>query len=517
MGQNKLIKNSLVIIFLTIIGKILAFIRDALIASKFGMSYATDIYMFSLGVVYLLTTISYGLTTTFIPIHSDYIENKNKEERNRFVNNVTNVTTLYTTVIIALGIVFAYFIVMLFAPGFKANPKVFSDSVYITRIMLLSLVFVSLQSVFTGVLQAHNEFFEPSAMATVSNVVYIFYLVFFAKQFGIVGFAWATVLAFLAQFIINVPKYKKLGYGYRPILDLKDESLRRLIKLMIPVIISTSTAQLSLFANRFFATTIYEGAVSALDFSNKLNALVYEVFAVAISMVVYPSLSSYIAQDNKREYKNALIKAVNIILLIMVPAAVAMAILRVPIISIIFKRGAFDNNAVMITGSALLFYCPAMIAYGVRDLINKAFYSIKDTKTPMINSLIGVVINIVLNFILVKYMKVAGLTFATSISAIITTIILIFILSRRINGLDIKSIYTTFAKILAASAFMGIGIYFINNIAIRYIGDTLKTNILILAASAIIGGGIYFVAINAFNIKEFKDLTSMAKKKLFKH
>lgn len=516
MTQNKLIKNSLIIIILTIIGKILAFVRDALIASKFGMSYATDIYMFSLGVVYLLTTISYGLTTTFIPIHSDFIEKKDKEERNRFVNNVTNVTTIYTTVIIVIGIVFAYFIVMIFAPGFKANPKVFSDSVYITRIMLLSLVFVSLQSVFTGVLQAHNEFFEPSAMATISNIVYIFYLVFFAKQFGIVGFAWATVLAFFAQFAINVPKYKMLGYGYRPVLDFKDESLKRLIILMIPVIISTSTAQLSLFANRFFATTIYEGAVSALDFANKLNSLVYEVFAVAISMVVYPSLSSFIAKDNKLEYKKSLIRAVNIILLIMVPAAVAMAILRVPIISIIFKRGAFDNNAVMITGSALLFYCPAMIAYGVRDLLNKAFYSIKDTKTPMVNSLIGVVINIVLNYILVRFMHVAGLTLATSISAIVTTLALIHILNRKINGLDIKSMCVTFAKILSASAFMGIFIWFINNIIIRYLGDTLKTNILIVAVSAVLGGTIYLVAISIFNVKEFKDLTSMARRKLLK-
>lgn len=516
MQNNKLLKNSVIIMVLIIIGKVLAFVRDALIASKFGVSYATDIYMFSLGIVYLLTTISYGLTTTFIPIHTEYVESGSKEEANRFTNNVLNVSMIFTTVLIFVGVICAYYIVYLFAPGFKNTIYVFNTSVSITRIMLLSLIFMSIQSVITGVLQAHKQFYEPSAMALFSNIVFIAYLVFLASKYGIVGFAWATVVGFLTQLLINLPKYKKLGYKYKPVINFKDPSLRRLFILMIPVIVSTSTAQLSLFINRFFASTIFEGAVSALDFSNKLNSLVYEVFAVAISMVIYPVLSSFVVQNNTEEYKRSLTKAVNIISLVMVPAAVAMGVLRIPIINIIFRRGAFDERAVALTASAFLFYCPAMVAYGLRDVLNKAFYSLQDTRTPMFNSLFGVGINIVLNIVLIKSMKVSGLTFASTISAIITTIILIASLNKRMKDIGVKGMLKSFSKITFAALIMGLCIFVFNNYILYKIGNSFKGSILSVLFCFISGLSIYIASIHILGIEEYKFILKLIKGKFNK-
>jgi len=517
MQSNKLVKNSIVIMGLIIIGKVLAFVRDALIAAKFGVGYATDIYMFSLGIVYLLTTISYGLTTTFIPIHTEFIETNSKEKANKFSNNVLNVSMIFTSILIFIGAICSYYIVYIFAPGFKNNIIVFNTSVSVTRIMLVSLIFMSIQSVITGVLQAHKQFYEPSAMALFSNIVYIAYLVFLASKYGIIGFAFANVVGFLVQLLINLPKYRKLGYGYKPFINIKDPALKRLFILMIPVIISTSTAQLSLFINRFFATTIYEGAVSALDFSNKLNSLVYEVFAVAISTAIYPVLSSFAVNNNKNEFKRSLIKALNMIALIMIPAAVAMAVLRFPIISIIFKRGAFDEKAVDLTASAFLFYSPAMIAYGLRDVLNKAFYSVQDTKTPMYNSLFGVFINIILNIVLVKNMKVAGLTFASTVSAIITTIILIVSLNRKMKGIGVRSMLKSFSKITIASLLMGVCIFFINNSVLDKLGSNFKGSIVSLMLCFITGLIIYLIAIYLFGIEEYAYILNTFKKKLKKH
>lgn len=517
MQSNKLVKNSIIIMGLIIIGKILAFVRDALIAAKFGVSYATDIYMFSLGIVYLLTTISYGLTTSFIPIHTEFIEGKSREEANKFSNNVLNVSMIFTAILIFIGTICAYYIVYLFAPGFKSNIIIFNTSVDVTRIMLISLIFMSIQSVVTGVLQAHNQFYEPSAMALFSNIVFITYLVFLAGKYGIIGFAFATVVGFFVQLVINLPKYRKLGYRYKPFVNLKDPALRKLFILMIPVIISTSTAQLSLFINRFFATTIYEGAVSALDFSNKLNSLVYEVFAVAISTVIYPVLSSFALQDSKKEYKRSLLKALNIIALIMIPAAVAMAVLRVPIISVIFKRGAFGEKAVALTASAFLFYSPAMIAYGLRDVLNKAFYSIQDTKTPMYNSLFGVLLNIILNILLVKNMKVAGLTLSSTVSAIITTIILIVSLNKKMKGIGIKNMLISFSKITIASLIMGVCIFLVNNSILQKIGSGFKGSIISLLVCFAAGLIIYLISIYLFGIEEYTYIFNTFKRKLKKH
>lgn len=514
MRENKLLRSSLIVMGFVIIGKILAFVRDMLIASRFGATYNTDIYMFSIGLVYLLTGISYGVTTTFIPVQTDHIEKVRNDENNKFVNNVLNISLLFTLILTVFGIVFSSEIVRAFAPGFTSEPMVFQSSVRITRIMFLSLFFISAQSVLAGVLQAHKHFYVPAAMATCSNVIYIIYLVMFAGKFGITGFAWATVIGFFVQFAINVPEYKILGYKYSLYIDFRDKELQKMLLLMIPVIISTSTTQLNLFVNRYFATKVGEGAVSALDFSNKLNTMVDEVFATSISMVIYPVLSSLAAQENKEEYRKVLLKAVNSVLLIMVPAAVATAVLRYPLITVIFKRGAFDENAVKMTAGALLFYCPAMIANSTRGVLNKAFYSIKDTSTPMINSIIGIFVNALLSVFLVKYMKISGLTLSASISIIITTIFLIRDLNKASHNIEIGKIALSLGKIIIASSIMGFIIYFINNIILIKLGSSTKASLISLLASLIVGSFVYFSTVYLLKFEEYNYMVDLIKQKL---
>lgn len=512
MKQEKVLKSSIIVMLLIIIGKVLALIRDALIASKFGASYITDIYMFAMGIVYLLTTVSYALTTTFIPIHTEKVE-KNKD-KNGFANNVMTVWGILSIIFTVILIIVAKYIIYIFGHGFASDIGIFNQTVKITKIMLLSLIFLSLQSVITGVLQSHKQFLEPAAMAAASNIVFIVYLIFMADKYGIVGFAVATVVGFFVQFVINIPKYKKIGYKYEFRFNLKDRELKNMFVLMIPVIISTSMLQLNLFINRAFATNIFEGAVTSLDFANKINTLAYEVFAIGISMVVYPTLSAYAAQGKSSEYKNSLIKAVNVIFLIMVPASIAIAVLRLPLINIIFKRGAFDNDAAVITAQALLFYCPAMIAYGVRDILNKAFYSVKDTKTPMINSFLGILINILLNILLIKTMKVAGLALATSLSAVVVTIFMIINLNKKLHGLSLKKMFKSFIRISISALIMGIFVFIINKACLIAFTGEMKYSIFSIIFSFIGGSIVYFIAIFMLKVEEAVYFVNLLKGKV---
>ncbi len=513
MSEKKLIKSSVIVMILIILGKVLALVRDALIAAKFGATYITDIYNFALGMVYLLTTISYGLTTTFIPLYTEHLQKSTKKIRDKFVNNVINVSSIVTILLSVILIIFAKYIIYVFAHGFWSDPKVLSISVEITRIMIISLIFISLQSVITGVLQAHKEFYEPAAMAAISNIVYIVYLIFLTSKYGIKGFAVATVIGFFMQFVINVPKYIKLGYRYEEIVNFKDKEIHHMFKLMLPIIISTSVVQLNVFVNRSFATNIFFGAVTVLDYANKINTLAYEVFAIGIAMIVYPTLSELAAKENKTEYKKALGRAINIIMLIMVPAAMAIAVLREPLITVIFKRGAFNDEAAKLTASALLFYCPAMIAYGIRDILNKAFYSIKDTKTPMINSFIGIAINIGINIFIVKYMKVSGLTLATTISAIITTILMAWNLNKKLEGIELRKLTNGFFKILASSAIMGGIIFIINKASMYRFGPEMKGSLISLIVSFVIGMFVYFLSVYLFKVEEYNQIIDGLKKR----
>lgn len=504
MKSKKVVKSSLVVMSFVIIGKILAFIRDALIASKFGTSYNSDIYLFSIGLVYLLTSVSYGLTTTFIPIHAENLEKENFNKANKFVNNILTIYVLITFMVTIIGMVFTKYVIVAFAPGFTNNPVVFESSIHITRIMLLSLLFLSAQSVVTGVLQAHNEFYVPAAMATCSNIIYLIYLAFFAQRFGINGFAWATVVGFFVQLAINLPTYKRLGYKYRPVIDLKDKGLYVMTMLMIPVVISTSTTPLNLFVNRYFATNIGEGAVSALDYSNKLNTIVDEVFAMSISMVIYPLLSSCAAEDNIDQYKSILVKSLNTVLLVMIPAAMATAVLRYPLVTVIFKRGQFNNEALMVTAGALLYYTPAMVASGVRGILNKAYYSLKDTKTPMMNSFIGIFLNAVFSFTLMNKMKVAGLTLSVSIALIFTTLTLFYKLNVKLNDIGMRKIRNTFIKVCVASLAMGVVLYYTNRIVAGRYGVETVGSLISLIAGFISGTVVYMISIYFLNVEEFK-------------
>lgn len=507
-------KSSFIVMILIISGKVLALIRDSLIAAKFGATYIADIYNFSIGMVYLLTTVSYGLTTTFIPLNAEYIETGDLKKRNKFVNNIITIASIFTMIVTVLLIIFAKQIIYIVGHGFTSNSVVFATSVQITRIMLVSLVFITLQSVAAGVLQSHKQFYEPAAMAFISNLVYIIYLVFLTSKYGIQGFAVAIVIGFLAQFLINMPKYRKLGYKYVPVLNLRDRNTVRMFRLMLPIVISTSVIQLNVFVNRAFATNIYFGATTVLDFSNKINTLAYEVFAIGIAMIVYPTLSELAAKGEIVEYKKAISKALTIIMIIMVPAATAIGMLREPLVYVIFKRGVFTDEAARLTANALLFYCPAMIAYGIRDILNKAFYSLKDARTPMINSFLGIMINIIINIFIVKYMKVSGLTLATTISAVLTTVMMLWNLNKRTGGINIKYIFVNFIKISIASGIMALIIFIINRISSHVFAGTMQASFASIVFSFFIGTAVYAVCLYVLRISGYKDILKLVKNRI---
>lgn len=340
------------------------------------------------------------------------------------------------------------------------------------------------------------------------------YLVFLTSRYGIKGFAVATVIGFFAQFVINLPRYRKLKYRYKFILDFKNSDVHQMFKLMIPIVISTSVVQLNLFVNRCFANNIYFGAVTVLDYSNKVSTLAYEVFAIGIAMIVYPTLSELAVKKDVVKYKKSLISAINTIMIIMIPASVAIGILRDPLINLIFRRGAFTAQAANLTSSALLFYCPAMIAYGVRDILNKAFYSVKDAKTPMSNSFVGIIINIIINIIIIKYMKVSGLALATTISAVITTLLMMWNLNKKLEGMNIRKLVLSFAKIVCSSAIMGIVIYVINNFCMNKISSIMQQSMISIFISFVFGSVVYFICLYFTGLEEYRNLINGLKNKI---
>ena len=276
-----------------------------------------------------------------------------------------------------------------------------------------------------------------------------------------------------------------------------------------PVILGVSVNDINVLVDRTLASSIAVGGISALNYANRLNGFVQGLFVATISAVMHPMISQMAAQNNFDGLKRTVSEAINLINLLVIPATVGAMIFAEPIVKLLFGRGAFDSKAISMTSNALFFYSIGMAFFGLRDILSRAFYSLQDTKTPMINATIAVAINIVLNFILSKYLGIGGLALATSISAIFCTGLLFVSLRKKIGPFGMKSTAISFIKILVSSLVMGVLAYLAYNLSLSHVNGNLS-----LIISICIGALVYSLIIYFMKIDEVDSLVNSAKKKL---
>jgi len=239
-----------------------------------------------------------------------------------------------------------------------------------------------------------------------------------------------------------------------------------------------------------------------------MNTLITGIFIAAITTVTYPMLSDEANKDSCNGLKNVAIHSINTILLITIPATIGMIILANPLVRILFQRGAFDSNATYMTSGALVFYTIGLSGVALSSLLNNVYYSLQDTKTPMKNSFICVAINIVLNLILIRIMQHRGLALATSISVIISAILLIYGLRKKIGPLGFMKAFKCGIKSLTASIIMGIVVHIMYNTIYRLLGDGLMPCSIALILSIFIGILIYSLFVYLLKIEEIKWATN---------
>jgi putative peptidoglycan lipid II flippase len=309
--------------------------------------------------------------------------------------------------------------------------------------------------------------------------------------------AIGSVLATVSQFLLLIPCVRKTGYRYQLVLNLKDEYIKTMVIIALPVIAGQSVNQINVLVDRTLASGIAVGGISALNYANRLNVFVQGLFVASISTVLYPMISKMAAEDNMNGLKSSISEAISIINLLVIPATIGAMIFSKEIVTLLFGRGAFTPEAIDMTGGALFYYSIGMIAFGLRDILSRAFYALQDTKTPMINATIAVVINIILNIVLSKYLGIGGLALATSIAAIVGTLLLFITLRRKIGGFGLKEITKSFIKICIASILMG----FIALGSFNFFSQNIREN-LALILSIGVGALAYAILIYFMRIPE---------------
>ena len=327
---------------------------------------------------------------------------------------------------------------------------------------------------------------------------------------------WGTLIGIATEFLFQFPFAIKSGYKYQPYINIKDKYIKKMSWLIGPVLIGVAVNQINTMVDRTLASTLVEGSISALNYANKLNGFVMALFITSVGAVIYPMLSKLSSEDNKEKFISSVVQSINSVILLVIPISIGAIVLATPIVKLLFQRGEFDARATSMTAIALIMYSIGMVAFGLRDIIGKVFYALKDTKTPMINGAIAMIMNIVLNIILVKYLQLAGLALATSISAIVCIFLLFGSLKKKIGYFGQDKIIKTTIKSIVAAVVMGIVTYFVYNIVSNLLGLGFAKEAVSLAISVGVGAITYGILVVVLKVDEINVITDVMKKKLNK-
>ncbi|MBQ3421778.1 MAG: murein biosynthesis integral membrane protein MurJ [Romboutsia sp.] len=512
--MSKTAKAAMSLMIVTMCSKVLGFVREMVLGATYGTTGIADAYVTAMNIpTVIFALIGSALATSYIPLYTEVNQNEGKEKALKFSNNILSIVIILGAIISILGIVFTQPIVKLFAIGY-AGEKL-ELTIQFTKILFLSVPFIGATYIIKSYLESQGDFITPGINGFPYNIIIIITIILSAKT-NVYVLAWGALLGVMSQFLIQVPSSLKRGYKYKFKPNIKDKNLNKMLILIAPILVGASINQFNALVDRKLASTLVEGSVSALNYANRLNQFVLGLFIVSITAVIYPLLANLSTQNNKEKFGETISTSMNVVTLLVVPVSAGAMILSKPIVQVLFERGAFTSSATEMTSMALICYSLGLLAVGIRDVLTKGFYALKDTKTPMKNGIIAVIVNIAFNVLLIKKLEIAGLALATSISGIVAMCLLYKDLRKKVSNLDEKSIFMTLLKTIISAIIMSIAtLYTYNTISsIMEIGKI--GTILSLGISVLVGALIYGIMIIILKVDCAKFVIDKVKSKLIK-
>lgn len=491
---------------LTILSKIVGLVRELALSSTYGATIISDAYTVALSIPNaIFGMIIAGIVSGYIPMYSKLKTQKGDLEANKFTNNVLSLFMLFSSVVLVFGLIFTEPIVKVFAN--KASPQSFQLIVQFTRIGFFAILFTGLISILSGFLQVNGEFFIPELLGFPLNIMVISFI-FLSKgrspSLLMVGF----VLGSIAQLLFLLPSVLRKGYTHVFRLDLKSKDLRELTLTSLPIVLGSSVNQINVLIDKNLAFRLGDGKAAALHYAETLNGFVQGIFVVSIVTVLFPMISKMVASHNLDGVKKSVSEALVSISLLVSPMIVGILLFSTQIVTFVFKRGEFGEKAVIDVSSVLFFYSIGLLAIGFQNIIVKVFYSLGDTKSPVIISALGVLLNLLLNLILIRYLGLGGLALGTSLAAIAVTVLLFIKLRKKIGAFGMRETSLTFLKIIFASLLMGL----VSKLSYLLLQSYLGENISFVGA-VITGACVYFILLYLLKVKEVSELIEAFKRK----
>jgi putative peptidoglycan lipid II flippase len=529
--------------------RILGLVREVVFSSFFGATFANAAFLIAFRIPNLLRDLfaEGALSAAFVATFSQTLAKQGEREAWRLANLVNNGLIIVLSVIAVLGMIFSPQIVALLIRDSQIDParaQLMTDlAVRMTRILFPFLLMVSLAAVAMGVLNTKGRFGIPASASTMFNVGSIVgglacaYLlapeyitntavsVFKHQRLvrddtgaatAIIGMAAGTLIGGMLQWLIQVPSLRAVGYRWRPIVSFRDAGVRQVMRMMTPAIIGSAALQVNFAVTMAFATGLPEGAVVWLNNAQRLLYLPIGIFGVAISTATLPVTSRAAALENLDEFRRTLASSMRLTMLLTIPSAIGLIILSRPIIALIYQYGRFTAKDTDQTADALAYYAIGLSALSIVRLLAPSFYALRDTRIPMMASILSIVINYAMSKITVDYLKIGHIGLALSISAvsIVNLAILFFFMRRKLNGIEGLGLSSTLAKVTLASAAMGAACWLISHQIENHLGlDRLLPRLINVSASIAVGIVVFSLAARLLKVDELTQLTRAIERK----
>ncbi len=490
--KRKIIQAVGVLSLATIMVRIVGLFREMASAYFFGTTLVYDAFLLAFMIPNFFRGLlaEGGLNSAFIPVFADYLFPERKEEAKKLVSDTIG-ASLFLTLSVSL-----FFFIISSAVGFCS----LSDKVRLIfsflRFTIFYLVFISFSALLGGVLNSLNHFSSPALSPLGLDFFWILSLFFLSPFFGsnlerrtyslIIG----LILGGAAQFLIPVPAFLRRGFSLKPTFNLKNPGLIRIGKLLLPLIIGVAVTPINLLVDYLLASVIAPGMVSSLWYANRLMQLPLGIFGVALGTVALPSMSRFASLGKWEEMKETLHFSLSLTFLLVIPASLGLIFFGEPIIRVLFQRGLFTSQSTQATGRALLFYSLGLFAYAGSIVLTRAFYALRDTRTPVKIGVISIFVNLILDLVLMVPLKQGGIAFATSLVGMGNFCLLFFLLRRKIGLLGGKRLLKSGLKALFLSS-LAILLAFV-----YYHSLSLRMNTLWALLISFVMAGIFYFGIN---------------------
>jgi putative peptidoglycan lipid II flippase len=440
----------------TLASRVLGYVRDMVVARAFGAGPVTDAFFVAFRVPNLLRRLlaEGALSTAVIPVFTHYLATGGRAAFLAMVRAVAGATTLTLCVVTLAGMLLARAIVTVMAPGWIADPPLFDLAVGLTRLMFPYLLLVGLAALATGVLNAHHRFFTAAFGPAVLNVGMIAAVLLLASRFEppIVSLAVGVLVGGLGQLLVQLPDVRRLGVPLRPSGEWTHPAVGIIARRLAPAAFGLAAVQVTVVLNTLLASLLPKGSISYLYYADRVMEFPLGVFGIALATAALPTMAAQAAREDRAGLTDTLGFSLRLSAFVAVPAAAGLLALGAPIVGLLFQRGQFGPADAAATTQALAAYAIGLPAFSATRIAAQTFYALGDTRTPVLLGLLSVAANVALALALMWPLAHAGLALASSLSAYVNVLALLWALRRRLGPIGGRALARACARTLAATA-----------------------------------------------------------------